>query len=150
VESEIWRSIPGCNGRYEASSFGRIRSIIDTNRPRILKPTRSLWGTRPNTDYLKVGLYIEPKKRVWRYVHRLVLFAFVGAPDDPKADACHNDGDSMNNRIENLRWDTRSNNLKEAHGGEADCTEAEEAMAVRLEASGLLKPVFDSSEDVPF
>jgi hypothetical protein len=39
------------------------------------------------------------------YVHRLVLVAFVG-PRPPGLVCCHNDGNPLNNRVENLRWDT--------------------------------------------
>jgi hypothetical protein len=50
-------------------------------------------------------------------IHRLVLEAFVG-PCPNGFEACHNDGDRQNNRLENLRWDTRSGNHsdKEQHG----------------------------------
>lgn len=42
-------------------------------------------------------------------VHRLVLEAFVG-PCPEGMEACHNDGDTTNNRLDNLRWDTRKGN----------------------------------------
>lgn len=43
-------------------------------------------------------------------VHRLVLEAFVG-PRPPRMDGCHfPDRDRMNNRLDNLRWDTRKGN----------------------------------------
>lgn len=44
-----------------------------------------------------------------RRVHRLVLEYFVG-PCLSGKEACHNDGNLKNYFIENLRWDTRSNN----------------------------------------
>ncbi len=44
-----------------------------------------------------------------RRVHRLVLEAFISSC--PKGmQCCHNDGDSKNNKLENLRWDTPRNN----------------------------------------
>jgi len=50
-------------------------------------------------------------------VYRLVLIAYVG-PCPNGMVACHNDGDVTNNNLENLRWDTQKNNLKDtiAHG----------------------------------
>jgi hypothetical protein len=50
-------------------------------------------------------------------VHRLVLMAFVGPPPQG-ADCCHADGDPANNRLGNLRWDTRTGNMADAvlHG----------------------------------
>ncbi len=52
-----------------------------------------------------------------RYVHRLVLLAFVGDPP-PGTEACHNDGNRDNNSRANLRWDTRKANVADAarHG----------------------------------
>lgn len=47
-----------------------------------------------------------------RYIHRLVLEAFIGKC--PKGmQCCHNNGNKADNRLENLRWDTRSNNNKD-------------------------------------
>jgi hypothetical protein len=42
-------------------------------------------------------------------VHRLVLFVFVG-PCPEGMEACHNNGDRADNRLENLRYDTHSAN----------------------------------------
>ena len=51
------------------------------------------------------------------FVHREVLRAFIGEPPE-KHEACHNDGSRDNNRLENLRWDTRAGNLADTlrHG----------------------------------
>lgn len=50
-------------------------------------------------------------------VHRLVLEAFKGKCPDGM-EGCHNDGNSLNNNLSNLRWDTHLNNMKdsEKHG----------------------------------
>jgi hypothetical protein len=45
-----------------------------------------------------------------RLVHRLVLEAFEGPPPTEEAQACHLDGNAMNNRITNLRWGTQADN----------------------------------------
>ena len=50
-------------------------------------------------------------------IHHLVLEMFVGCcPTGMQG--CHNNGNSLDNRLENLRWDTPSNNHKDAvqHG----------------------------------
>lgn len=46
-----------------------------------------------------------------------MLTAFVG-PCPDGMEGCHNDGDPHNNRLDNLRWDTRANNARDAirHG----------------------------------
>jgi tRNA(Met) C34 N-acetyltransferase TmcA len=50
-------------------------------------------------------------------VHALVLRAFVG-PRPEGYECCHNDGNVFNNRLDNLRYDTRKNNHadKKRHG----------------------------------
>jgi len=58
-----------------------------------------------------VGLYKNNKIHyVW--VHRLVLETYVG-PCPDGMEACHNDGNPADNRLENLRWDTRRNNHRD-------------------------------------
>ena len=97
--------IPGYEDLYWASDQGNIIS-----RSKILKPY-----TEPS-GYLQVSLCKNGKVTKYR-IHRLVLLAFVGAPPN-KCEACHNDGVKSNNKLENLRWDTKSSNGldKKAHG----------------------------------
>ena len=48
-------------------------------------------------------------------VHRLVAFAFLGPPPDKTAwEVHHRDGDPANNRVENLEYVTRSQNMRHA------------------------------------
>jgi len=64
------------------------------------------------TKYLQVCLY-QNRKASHKLVHRLVLETFIG-PCPEKMECCHNNGIRTDNRLENLRWDTRSNNHKDA------------------------------------
>lgn len=105
---ENWLEVPGYSGVYEVSDQGRVRSNR-SGEPVILRLSPSSDG------HLRVRLGAGRENR--HSVHRLVLFTFRGeAP--PGTEGCHNDGDPSNNRLENLRWDTRSNNAKDAlrHG----------------------------------
>jgi hypothetical protein len=56
-------------------------------------------------------------RRNTRMVHTLVLEAFVG-PRPPGKEACHGNGQPGDNRLSNLRWGTRSENIADAvrHG----------------------------------
>lgn len=126
---EVWKSIPGFSN-YEASNRGCIRSVrrweADLKRKdgrhgrqhyggTILKPTiKKSIGHRFGYAYVSLR---GNDKYAKRYVHRLVLLAFIGTPPDGMH-ACHNDGDSLNNNIENLRWDTPSANQldRKRHG----------------------------------
>ena len=58
------------------------------------------------------------KKRISKRVHRIVLEAFVG-PCPEGMEACHfPDRDTRNNRLDNLRWDTKASNHRDrvVHG----------------------------------
>ena len=119
--SEIWKDVPGYEGRYQVSNVGRVKSLdrivcqvnrwgtISKNRlpGRIRKLTPT--AGRDNQDYLGVALRKQGKKTRLFLVHRLVLETFVGRCPKGKV-CCHADGDSKNNRVENLRWGTRSEN----------------------------------------
>jgi hypothetical protein len=112
---EIWVPVYGFPN-YEVSDMGRIKRINhiahharygDRHLPeRMLNP-------RKNGDgywRVKIGGKL-------RFVHVLVLESFV----EPRPDgmqACHNNGKPEDNRLENLRWDTPSNNVadRKLHG----------------------------------
>lgn len=140
MSNERWLPVEGYEGLYSVSSHGRIRSETrtvvystgkrQTVRQKILSPARKRSG------HLSVQLHSGPTNRVRFHVHRLVLVAFVGPPPSPLHECAHNDGDPGNNRVENLRWDTRSGNHQDklAHGthnrGEAHplCTISDETV----------------------
>ena len=118
---EVWRPALGYEHGYEVSSLGRVRSIprvvvgSDGKRRQlgsVLLKQRPIWS-----GYLHVSLWKNgiPKRKS---VHRLVLEAFVG-PNPVDMEACHNNGEKTDNRIANLRWDTKSANARDKvrHGG---------------------------------
>ena len=64
------------------------------------------------------GKYLRIYHHGQKYrVHRLILETFVG-PCPPGMEACHGNGIRTDNRLENLRWDTRKANCADAvrHG----------------------------------
>lgn len=66
---------------------------------------------------LRFCAFNSERKRKNVYVHKAVLLAYGG--ERPKGFvACHNDGNALNNSINNLRWDTLKNNSAdmEKHG----------------------------------
>lgn len=114
---EEWRPVVGWEGCYEVSDLGNVRSV-DRYRTHVCrdgKHTLSLRRGKPlkqnvaKRGYRVVALYNPPVRGKGRQVHRLVLEAFVG-PCPPGMEACHCNGISDDNRLVNLRWDTRSNN----------------------------------------
>ena len=72
---------------------------------------RSRRVLRPSIDkdaYLRVQLWMKGRAYS-RFVHRLVLEAFVG-PCPLGMECCHNNGNASDNRLENLRWDSHKAN----------------------------------------
>ena len=117
---ELWKPIPGFEGFYEAGDLGNIRSVdrrvkysngsIHLYKSKVLKP-----GVDPRGYYI-VTLARNGEHRT-KPVHRLVLTTFRGLGLEGHV-CCHNDGNNQNNRLSNLRWDTRSGNEadKKLHG----------------------------------
>ena len=115
-ETEVWRPIPEYEGIYEASSLGRIRSVDRQVPYGGNGHTRSLRGRIKEPyvldGYLRVGLWKLGKNRQV-FVHRLVLFAFVGPPPAGMEAAHFPDSDRQNNHVDNLQWRTRDENQAE-------------------------------------
>ncbi len=71
---------------------------------------------KSDTGHLVVILKKDGKPKTV-LMHRLILETFVG-PCPPGMECCHDNGIPSDNRIENLRWDTRKENVADArrHG----------------------------------
>lgn len=109
MSTEVWKPVCGYEGKYEVSDHGQVRSLdrLDTaGRPvrgRIMKASTGSSGYK-QVDLSGTG------GAATKHVHRLVLEAFVGACPDGM-EACHGDGGAVDNRLANLRWDSRSENM---------------------------------------
>lgn len=88
---------------YLISDCGVIYSFVRNKflRPDIIKPG----------GYLRVGLTNQDGRKRF-LVHVLVLENFLHKRPEGLV-ACHNNGDPADNRIENLRWDTVSSNVRD-------------------------------------
>ena len=88
---ELWTDIPGYDGRYQVSTWGRVRSASG-----IMKPYKNYKG------YLKIGLTKDGVCHKHR-VNRLVASAFIpNYAELPEVN--HIDGDKSNNSVTNLEW----------------------------------------------
>ena len=99
---EIWKEIPGYEGIYQASNFGRIRSL-KYNEVRILKPGILRSG------YYMVQLYLNNVGKTLK-VHRLVWLAFNG-PIPEGLEINHKHEVKTNNALLNLELATHSQNM---------------------------------------
>lgn len=106
VDTERWAPFPGYEDRYEISTYGNARHRERKYVRKLCVHNGYLWVT------ITTG-----KKTNNVTVHRRVLMAFDRMPL-PGEEACHNDGNPLNARLSNLRWDTHSGNEadKKLHG----------------------------------
>lgn len=118
---EIWKDIHGYEGQYQASNMGRIRSLdhkvrgtchftgedfYRVIRGRVLKP-----GRYDKCGHISVvlghGAHGSP-------VHQLVMKTFVGEPPEGM-EVLHKNGDPTDNRLENLGYGTRTENILDVY-----------------------------------
>lgn len=104
-----YRDIKGFPG-YRVGNDGSVWTLWVRGHSIIGKVWKQKTASRGRgCGYLSVLLRGEQKEHRL-YVHRLVLEAFVG-PCPEGMEACHGpDQSPLNNRLENLRWDTPANN----------------------------------------
>lgn len=84
--NEVWKDIPEYNGRYQASTLGRIRStdktIIKSNgtsefyKGKVLVPSVGTGG------YLNVRVAKEANDFHQKRVHRLIALTFIPNPNN--------------------------------------------------------------------
>lgn len=108
--NEVWKDIPGYEGKYQVSTLGRIRTVehqykqsrgIRTVKEKLLKPSLA------NNGYYRVNLGHGKTE----LIHRLVANTFIPNPEN-KRTVNHIDGNKLNNNVDNLEWNThRENNI---------------------------------------
>lgn len=116
-----WKPIPGWEEYYEVSNDGRVRSrnrrIVVLNPSGVLAPRRFLGRDLKlfitGKGYPSVKLSKPGQRPATVYVHEAVMTAFVG-PRPLGLETCHSNGNPADNRLENLRYDTRSANAQDA------------------------------------
>ena len=129
MTQEIWKSIKSFEGLYEASNYGRIRSLdrrvrsgnrFNTNIYSAVKKGKILKQVDVGFGYLQVCLRKNNKNHSL-YVHRLVWEAFNGLiPEGMQVN--HINENKSDNRLENLNlmtavqnsnWGTRNKRITE-------------------------------------
>lgn len=102
--AEVWKDIPGYEGRYSVSDCGHVMSwnYKERGSPALLKLRRDKKG------YARTWLCLRGNEKS-PFVHALVLLAFVG-PKPPGLQINHKDGNKQNNSLCNLEYCTASEN----------------------------------------
>jgi hypothetical protein len=118
--NEVWKDIPNFEKYYQASDYGRIRSLPRTvtqmghksNYTRILNG-KVLHPRLQNANYYVVWLSKEGEIYP-QLVHRLIAKAFIS---NTKNEPCvnHKNGNKIDNQIGNLEWCSYSENIEHSH-----------------------------------
>ena len=110
IDPETLLKVPG----RQVSSYGRIKSQRGS-RDLITR------GHQTKSGYFTAAIQGQRIKTVG--IHRLVVFAFLGPPPSPMhSQVNHKDMDRGNNRVENLEYVTRSENMQHYYANRAGST----------------------------
>lgn len=106
---EEWQNIEKCPN-YMISNLGKIKSLNyhRTGKEQILKQNINGRGY----NYVNISINNKYKNIL---IHREVAKAFLVNNDINKTDINHKDGNKQNNRVDNLEWCTRSENILHAY-----------------------------------
>ena len=98
------RNVVGYEGRYVVDDEGNVFSV---------KSNRYLASVKMESGYLYVHLHKGDGNSKLKRVHRIVADAFI---DNPRhyEQVNHINGDKTDNRVANLEWVTREQNMKHA------------------------------------
>lgn len=132
--SEVWKDIPGYEGKYQASNLGRVRSVDRRVRvvPRGVEATRPVKGRVLRPAPSKTGhISVVLGRGNTMSVHKCVALAFLG-PYPEGHEVLHLDHDPANNRVGNLRYGTRSENLKMDYAAGIRCMKGEQGGNAKL------------------
>ena len=88
---------------------------ITTDGQVIGKRGKPMKGRIDRCGYREVILSYYPHYQKHVLVHRLVLSAFLPIENMELYDVNHKNGDKLDNRLENLEWCTRSENIKHSY-----------------------------------
>ena len=99
---EIWKDIPGYENQYQVSNMGRVASLRYGFKMRSCVKNPS--------GYLQVAFKVNGLKKTY-LVHVLVANTFLGKVSG-KDQVDHINNIKYDNRLENLQWTSRSENMK--------------------------------------
>lgn len=102
MSKEVWRDVPGYEGRYLVGNRGRVYSLLSD---KILTPKDDGDG------YPQVALYKDGVRKD-RRIHQLVAAAFLGPSNGLVVN--HKNGIKTDNRVSNLEYTTQSQNSSHA------------------------------------
>ena len=117
MEKEIWKDILGYENKYQVSDLGRVKGldrVVKTKNGRTQYKKGTILKNKMGTNgYYYVCLYKNNKQKTFM-IHSLVALNFIG--DRPyKNDICHINGNRLDNKVTNLKYDTRTENFNDMY-----------------------------------
>lgn len=106
LPGESWKMIPGSDDRYMVSTLGRLMTLNYkmTGQARIMKPAKD------GNGYLRTMIWLNGKTSTIK-LHRIVAITFLPNPEHLE-EVNHINFDRTDNRVVNLEWVSRAQNLK--------------------------------------
>lgn len=115
--TEEWRPVVDFEGLYEVSDRGNVRRlpgvIVRSNGAPQTIPQRDMKTVTTKHGYKSLHLS-KDGVATGHLVHRLVARAFLGEPPLGKELVLHGQGGPGDNRVENIRWGSYLENMKDA------------------------------------
>jgi hypothetical protein len=105
---EIWKDIIGFEGIYQFSNLYRIKRLFNRHG----NISNKILKIQIGGEYPHIGLRKNNKYHTLK-IHHLVLEYFVG-PCPVGMECRHLNSINTDYKIENLRWDTHKNNMKDS------------------------------------
>lgn len=109
---EIWKDIPEWKGVYQASSFGRIKSlqrVVVCRNGINMSVSEKIMQPCLNTHGYYIVLFKNKGRKKTSTVHRLIAETFIQNTEN-KRTVNHKNGIKIDNRLENLEWATMKEN----------------------------------------
>lgn len=113
-KNEFWKDIPGYEGIYQVSNYGRVKSLdrtIEKTNGEVHHLTGKILNINVRKDDGTNLVYLWKNNKGHTFLlHRLVASCFIPNPEN-KPEINHIDGNRSNNSVTNLEWVTRSENM---------------------------------------
>lgn len=111
-EVEIWKDVPNYEGYYQISTLGRLKSLsrVVKKGNGVRRTVERIIPTHTGKHGYKIKLLCKEGVNRLYSIHRIVAITFIPNPEN-KEQVNHLNSLRDDNRVSNLEWVTRSENM---------------------------------------